>query len=213
MIFGPVKKILVLNPHADDGEFGCGGTVARLLQEGKDVFYAVFSLSEKSLFEGLPKDTHEKELHSAVKTLGILEKNLIVFRYPVRDFPEHRQEILENLVSLQKNIDPDLVLLPAACDAHQDHLTISQEGFRAFKKTNMLGYELPWNTTGFQNQTFVALNEEHVAVKMRAVECYESQKGRRPYASGEYVKSLAIVRGASINNRYAEAFEAVRIIV
>lgn len=207
------KKILVLNPHADDGEFGCGGTVARLLQEGKEIFYAVFSLSEKSLFDGLPKDTHEKELHLAVKALGIPENNLTVFRYPVRDFPEYRQDILENLVSLQKDIDPDLVLLPSTCDIHQDHLTISQEGFRAFKKTNMLGYELPWNTTGFKNQAFIALDESHIAAKMRAVECYDSQKGKRPYASGEYVKSLAIVRGASINNRYAEAFEAVRIIV
>ena len=213
MFLRVINKILVLNPHADDGEFGCGGTVARLLQEGKEIFYAVFSLSEKSLFDGLPKDTHEKELQLAVKALGIPENNLTVFRYPVRDFPEYRQDILENLVSLQKDIDPDLVLLPSTCDIHQDHLTISQEGFRAFKKTNMLGYELPWNTTGFKNQAFIALDESHIAAKMRAGECYDSQKGKRPYASGEYVKSLAIVRGASINNRYAEAFEAVRIIV
>lgn len=213
MFLRVINKILVLNPHADDGEFGCGGTVARLLQEGKEIFYAVFSLSEKSLTPGLPEDTHEKELYLAVKALRIPENNLIVFRYPVRDFPEYRQDILEKLVLLQKDIGPDLVLLPSARDAHQDHSTISQEGFRAFKKTNMLGYELPWNTTGFENQAFVALNGSHINAKMRAVECYESQKSKRHYASGEYVKSLAIVRGASINHRYAEAFEAVRIII
>ncbi len=212
-MIGKIKKILVLGPHADDGEFGCGGAISRFLEEGREVFYAVFSLSEKSLFEGLPKDTHEKELFCAVESLGVKKNNLIIYRYPVRDFPDHRQDILENLVQLQKDIKPDLVILPSARDVHQDHSTISQEGFRAFKKGNILGYELPWNTTGFENQSFVALDESHINAKTRAVECYESQKGKRSYASGEYVRSLAIVRGASINHRYAEAFEAVRIIV
>ena len=208
-----IKKILVLGPHADDGEFGCGGAIDRFLKEGKEVFYAVFSLSEKSLFEGLPKDTHEKELHAAAASLEIPKDNLIVFRYPVRDFPEHRQDILENMVMLQKKINPDLVLLPSSRDVHQDHLTVSQEGFRAFKKTNVLGYELPWNNTAFPNQVFIALEESSVAAKMKAVECYGSQKGKRSYASGEYVKSLAIVRGASIDEKYAEAFEAMRVIL
>ena len=30
-----MKKVLVLAPHTDDGELGCGGTVARLLEEGE----------------------------------------------------------------------------------------------------------------------------------------------------------------------------------
>ena len=32
-----MKKVLVLAPHTDDGELGCGGTVARLLEEGCEV--------------------------------------------------------------------------------------------------------------------------------------------------------------------------------
>ena len=38
-----MKKVLVLAPHTDDGELGCGGTVARLLEEGCEVHFAVFS--------------------------------------------------------------------------------------------------------------------------------------------------------------------------
>ena len=37
------KNILVLAPHTDDGEFGCGGTIAKLIDQGKNVFYAAFS--------------------------------------------------------------------------------------------------------------------------------------------------------------------------
>ena len=35
--FIPMRKALVLAPHTDDGELGCGGTVARLLEEGSEV--------------------------------------------------------------------------------------------------------------------------------------------------------------------------------
>ena len=35
------KKILVLAPHTDDGEIGCGGTIVRLLEEGKQVYYSI----------------------------------------------------------------------------------------------------------------------------------------------------------------------------
>ncbi len=44
-----MKKILVLAPHTDDGEFGCGGTISKLVREGNDVFYVAFSSCEKSL--------------------------------------------------------------------------------------------------------------------------------------------------------------------
>ena len=38
------KSILVLAPHADDGELGCGGTLNRLIEEGGKVFYMCFSM-------------------------------------------------------------------------------------------------------------------------------------------------------------------------
>ena len=50
------ERVVILAPHTDDGEFGCGGLIARLIEEGKDVFYASFSLAEESVPEGFPKD-------------------------------------------------------------------------------------------------------------------------------------------------------------
>ena len=32
------RRVMVLAPHTDDGEFGCGATIARLLEEGSEVF-------------------------------------------------------------------------------------------------------------------------------------------------------------------------------
>ena len=51
-----MKKVLVLAPHTDDGELGCGGTVARLLEEGCEVHFAVFSTCAESVPAGFPAD-------------------------------------------------------------------------------------------------------------------------------------------------------------
>ena len=53
--------ILVLAPHTDDGELGCGGTMDRLVKSGTDVHYAAFSTAEKSVPTGYPADILKNE--------------------------------------------------------------------------------------------------------------------------------------------------------
>ncbi len=126
--------ILVLAPHTDDGEFGCGGSIAKWIYEGKIVYYVAFSSAEKSVPQGMPKDILKKEVRKAVSILNIPKDNLILLDYPVREFLVYRQQILEDMIRLRNDLNPDLVLLPSTADTHQDHQVISQEGFRAFKK-------------------------------------------------------------------------------
>lgn len=120
-----MKTILVLVPHTDDGELGCGGTISKLIERGDNVFYAAFSVCEASVPAGMPKDILETEMKRATATLGIKEKNLIIFRYQVRHFDDRRQEILEDMVRLNNKIHPNIVFLPGANDIHQDHQVIA----------------------------------------------------------------------------------------
>ena len=99
------SKILALSPHTDDVEFGAGGTIARWIEEGKKVFYSAFSIAEKSVPEGLPKDILEQEVRQSTKVLGIEEDNLFIYKFEVRKFPQFRQEILELLVDLREKLD------------------------------------------------------------------------------------------------------------
>ncbi|RMH82244.1 MAG: PIG-L family deacetylase, partial [Calditrichaeota bacterium] len=176
-----IRTVLVLGPHTDDGEFGCGGAMAKFIEEGKEVFYVTFSIAEESVPEGMPRDILLQEVQKAAKALGIAEGHLINFRYRVRHFPQFRQDILEDLVRLRKQINPDLVFLPSNDDVHQDHQTIYHEGLRAFKFTRILGYEMPWNNLTITTNAFVMLEERHLAKKIAAIQCYESQvnAGRR----------------------------------
>lgn len=166
---------------------------------------------EQSLPEGFVSGTLEKEFRSATKKLGIPENNLIIFDYQVRIFDSKRQDILENLVKLNKSINPDLVFLPSRTDIHQDHQVISTEGIRVFKHASILGYEMPWNNFSFQAGCFIKLTENHLHSKIEALKEYKSQ-GHRRYLDKETITAMATYRGMQCNSHYAEAFEAVRLI-
>lgn len=209
-MFNP-KKILVLAPHTDDGELGCGGSIAKFCADGKEVYYAAFCLCSKSLPAMLPANTLELECRKATATLGIPPANLILFNYEVRELPQSRQQILEELLQLNKRINPDLVLLPAASDIHQDHQVIHQEGMRAFKNVTFAGYELPWNNYSFRTNFFIRLSEGELNKKVDSLKSYQSQS-QRNYMQEDFTRSLAKVRGVQANAEYAEAFEIYKWI-
>ncbi len=206
------KRVLILAPHTDDGEFGCGATIAKLLDNGWEANYVAFSACQESLPQGLPPNTLVKEVRQATLVLGVKPDNLTVLDFPVRRFSERRQDILECMVKMNKDMRPDLVMLPSISDTHQDHQQISQEGFRAFKTTCMLGYEIPWNNLEFSTTAFTALEKQHVEKKVEAMRCYKSQSHRR-YTTSEFIFGLARTRGTQIGVEYAEAFQAFRWVM
>jgi hypothetical protein len=89
---------------------------------------------------------------------------------------------------------------------------MAQEGIRAFKKTTILAYEMPWNNINFSTQLFIKLEKRHLDVKIAALREYESQKDKK-YANENFIRSLAHTRGVSIDTHYAEAFEVVRWVI
>jgi LmbE family N-acetylglucosaminyl deacetylase len=207
------KTVLVLAAHTDDGELGCGGAIARFIEEGKDVYYVAFSSCEESIPQEFPKDILRTECVRAVKKLGIKPENLIVLNYNVRYFERDRQEILEEMVNLNKKIKPDLVFLPVNNDLHQDHLVISAEGLRAFKKVKVLGYEQVWNNLKFLPTFVIFLEKKHIDKKIAAIKEYKSQYFRSNYINEEFIRALATVRGVPVNAKYAESFEVYRWVI
>ena len=207
-----INRILVLAPHTDDGEFGCGGSIARFIEDGKEIYYVAFSIAAEFVPNPWSKDIVKIEVKEATKRLGIPQNNVTVFDFEVRKLNYYRQEILEELIKMKKDICPDLVFLPTSTDLHQDHSTVSMEGIRAFKNSSILGYELPWNNIQFCTETFIVLSEENVKIKLNALDAYNSQK-KRVCANEEFIRSLAKVRGVQIKSKYAEAFEGIRWII
>ncbi len=153
-MFNLVSSVLVLAPHTDDGELGVGGTIAKLIEQNINVYYAAFSTAEESVPNGFPKDILKTEVRNATHKLGIKDENLIIYNYQVRKLNYVRQEILENLIELRRTINPDLVFMPSLHDIHQDHTAVALEGLRAFKNKIILGYELDLEQLNFRYPVF-----------------------------------------------------------
>ncbi len=206
------NKILVLAPHTDDGELGCGASINKWINEGKEIYYFAFSAAEESVPSSFPRDELRKEVLASTATLGIPKENVQVFKYPVRKFTEYRQNILEDLIKAKQDLNPDLVLMPSQNDIHQDHQVIHMEGIRAFKLSRILAYELPWNNLTFKNNCYSIIKGEHLDKKHESLQCYKTQF-IRSYFNKEFIYGLAKMRGVQINKDYAECFELVRWIL
>ncbi|MGB6082520.1 MAG: PIG-L deacetylase family protein [Xanthobacteraceae bacterium] len=203
------KRVLVLAPHTDDGELGAGGTIARLYRSGARIMYVAFTGSEESVPSAFDKSVLRTEVLHATAQLGISSDDVKVGFHQVRRLSQVRQEILDELIAIRREFNPDLVFCPSSGDVHQDHAAIHAEALRAFKAVTLLGYELPWNSVGFDGRLFVGLEPADIQAKVRAIQEYKSQAGR-PYMSGQFVQSQAISKGVQSGNKYAESFEVLR---
>jgi LmbE family N-acetylglucosaminyl deacetylase len=194
-------RILVLAAHTDDAEFGCGGSIARFIEEGHQVHVVAFTYCALDILK--------EEFFRSCSKMGV-EGKLLGFE--ARNFARDRQGILDTMIRERDRIAPDLVLLHNTEDIHQDHGVIAQEGIRAFKGTTVLGYELPWNSLSFRSTAFIKLQERHVTKKVDAVGCYASQSHRN-YSDPEAVRAQCLMRGTAIGTRFAECFEAIRYVI
>lgn len=208
-------RILILSPHADDAELGCGGSIVKFIEEGCTILWVVFSTAEESLPKDLPPDTLKKEFLGVIRDLGLKERDYKIYSFRVRHLHERRQEILEELIKMRNGFNPDLVIIPSLNDYHQDHQVVANEAVRAFKtNASIIGYELPWNHVTFDTNLFIKLNKHHIERKFKILQNYKSQfKKGRIYFSKEYILGLAKVRGTQCNAEYAEAFEVIRWIM
>lgn len=206
------SKILILAPHTDDAEFGCGGAIAKFSKITQNIFCVAFSAAEDSVPKHLEKNINRKNMYEALSVLGISKSHIQIFSYKVREFPENRQAILDDIIKIKENINPNFVFLPSTYDTHQDHQVVRNEGFRAFKQTTLIGYEIPWNNLSFTTNLFIQLSEKNVEDKILSIKTYISQLGRE-YVNDNFIKSIIRTRGGQAGYRYAEAFEIIRWII
>ena len=197
------KKILAIAPHTDDIELGCGGLLSRY--KNKAEIDTIAFTSAQPLSKGSPVD----EFYDA---MGLIGANTRFLNFEPRVLNEQRQRVLDYLWKLNKEKNYDVVFCPSTYDCHQDHKVISEECFRAFKKTTILGYELLWNCRTFRTDLFVSLEKKDLDLKMKMLDCYKTQ-GERVFMSKDYIYDIARTRGLQIGRKYAEAYEVIRAVI
>lgn len=204
-------KLLLLAPHCDDEMAGL--PLYFYLQRKGNVELKILSFSPcKETAQSLhyAKDAIAKEEQVALHSVGIPLESIQTFQFPVRRFSEHRQEILEELIKIRTDFNPDIVLGPNSSDIHQDHQVVHNEMLRCFKiSTTILGWAYPWNTFCEENNVFFELDEIMIEKIIAFCTCFETQKHKR-YMQEDFIRAQFVNTGIKIEKPFAAGYQCIR---
>lgn len=227
------KTILVVAPHADDESIGCGGIIAKAIDQGAQVNILVVSVGDLQRVGGGDQvrtgvervDEVERVrayfgAHDAEVLKTDSESHMRLDAIPRRDLVA----LLERDARLSvRNVKPDIVLLPLP-SYNQDHEAVCRAGLVACRPHDpralpvppiVLLYEYPPNSWVLPpdrfDRTFYVDISDYLDKKLGAVALYESQARDGLHQNTvENIRDLALVRGKEASVRAAEAFHTLR---
>ena len=122
-ISGEYMKILVIAPHPDDEILGVGGTIAKYVAEGHDVYVCVVTKGSLPLFDLESVKKVREECIKADRLLGVSKTFLLDFPAAMlENVPRH--ELNDGIARVIQNVLPDEVYLPHRGDMQLDHKMI-----------------------------------------------------------------------------------------
>ena len=222
------KNIVIVAPHADDEILGCGGTIAKHIKFGHQVFIIICTNANK----GNPKMFKKRDINiirkEAIKSHNVLGKiNTIFLDFPAPNldiFPT--SQIADTLFKFFTKIKPHTLYIPFFGDLHLDHKIIHNASIIAarekdkFSIKKILSYEVLSETDinlssenfSFCPNYFVDITD-FIDLKIKSMKSYKSQLKKYPNSrSIETIKALSIYRGAGVGFKNAEAFVVNKII-
>jgi LmbE family N-acetylglucosaminyl deacetylase len=121
------KRVLCVQPHYDDNDIGAGGTLARLQQNGAELFYLtvtddLMGVTDASLSTEAAEQVLRRDQFAAGKIIGVKEQ--VWLGYPDAGEYSHfalRRDLLKHIRLLQ----PDFIFAPdpwLTYEAHRDHI-------------------------------------------------------------------------------------------
>lgn len=216
-------NILVIASHMDDEVLGCGGTIARHIAEGDDLF--VCFIAHRIYNHQFDKEKNEIEKQHASKAKRILAyKELEFFELNDERLDASIQDIIILLEKYVERIKPSIIYIPFMGDNNQDHRAVFDAARVVLRPIatpfikSVYMYEVPSSTEQsppipesiFLPHYYVNITE-YINKKIEAYKCYETEKRRYPHPrSTEALKILAQKRGTEIGFEYAEAFMMLR---
>jgi bacillithiol biosynthesis deacetylase BshB1 len=175
--------LVVFAAHPDDAELCCGGLLLNTARSGRSA--AVVDLTRGELGSLGTPERRAQEAEAAAKVLGLAQRiNLGIPDGHVRDTDENRRAI----VSVIRQLRPQLVVAPPLDDHHPDHMGTAQLLRQSFYLCGIKNY-LPelaphrprallhhMGTRPMTPQVVVDISAV-IEQRMDAVRCFKSQFG------------------------------------
>ncbi len=229
------QTIMVVSPHPDDAEIGCGGTISRWIREGSEVVYVLCTSGDKGsadleMTSERLAAIREREQLEAAKVLGV--KDVLFLRYPDGGL-EDTSEFRGQLVHAIRVYRPDAVFTTdpfrRSFYLHRDHRVCGQVTLDAvfpyardhlhypdhYRKEGLLPHKVGelyfWGTE--EPDTFIDISDT-ISLKIEALKKHASQVygsgGNRDRDVEEFVKGNASRVGQRAQMPYAEGFRRIQ---
>ena len=219
------KRVLVISPHPDDETLGVGGSIAKLINQGHDVYILTVSGHLPPLYDREDYDKTVDEAHKAYDILGITHsKFLEIPATMIGDEPVH--SLNNKISSVINKYRPNFVFCPFP-DRHIDHKLVFEstlvatrpvqagsdiELVAAYETLSETHWNAPYIEPNFIPNLVIDISK-YINQKVEAMKCYRSQltinKGPR---SVKAVKALAQFRGSQSGFDFGEALFIIRMV-
>ena len=229
------ERALVITPHPDDSELGCGGTVATWIKQGTEVVYLLCTNGDKGSSD--PDMTSPKlaelrkiEQQKAAEILGVLEVVRLDYEDgSLEDTPFFRGQI----VKVIRRFKPDVVLftdpLRTGFYLHRDHRiagSVALDALFPYARDRLHYPEheseglLPHKTSdalmwGSESpDTFIDITTS-IDKKIEALAAHRTQipSGEESYEFADLIKGTASRIGDRCGYKYAEGFRRISFSV
>lgn len=227
-----MKRVLIVAAHPDDEVLGCGGTIARHVSQGDEVYCLILGEGATSRGNRRGKADTEGEVkklraqaRKAAKVLGIKD---IFFR----DLPDNRfdtvplLDIVKMVESMIDKCQPDCIYTHHGADLNIDHQITQRAVLTAARPVpncpvkEIYAFEVPSSTEwsfeqsekAFHPSVFIDITET-LETKVQAMQLYESETRPFPHPrSPEALHAIASRWGSMAGLKAAEAFQLIRSI-
>lgn len=227
------STVLLVFAHPDDEVLACGGTVAKLSEQGYKVFTLILGEGVTARQEQRNPELVAQELASlrnaALKAntrIGVISEYLRLCGLPDNRFDTvPLLDIVREIERVIKEVEPTIIFTHCQNDLNIDHQITHRAVLTATRPQpdhcvkEIYACEVLSSTEwmypqGFQPNLYAVLSENHVFAKIEALKCYSSEIRSYPHPrSIEGVECLAKWRGLQVGCNYAETFQVARRIV
>lgn len=216
-------RVLVVAPHPDDEIIGVGGTIAKRVKSGDEVYVCVVTKGIKPLFEKDFVEQGRNECRTADKMLGVKETIFLDFPAVMLETVP-RYELNAKISEIVQRINPEEVYIPHRGDMQIDHqmvvdavmVAVRPRGNNypkrvyAYETLSETGWNIPNTTNEFIPTVYEDITDTF-EVKLKSMDVFQSQLAPFPAArSIGAIEALAKFRGATVSVEAAEAFGLIR---
>jgi len=227
-----IERVLVITAHPDDSEFGAGGTVAKLVRDGKSVTYCILTdgskgSSDRQMTPERLIRIREEEQRNAARVLGVETVDFLGF--PDCELEDTRASRMAVTAAIRRH-RPDLViaqnphrtkLLGASHRDHRiaagiaidcvyplarDHMAFPELMAQGLEPHKVKEVHMMW----WENPELVVDVSDTMDLKIKALACHVSQL-KDMAAVEKRVRERAAELGKPKGYAYAETFEPIVI--